>query len=570
MHEPFSNPGESPETQDKLTDYASPLLLAALLLQPASRATQTLAGPKVVTSASVDCSSLQSIVRDLIKPGMEDQEKVLALYNWFRRTIYHYRMMGADRRDFLRAINSYGCLLCGSQAANFRALLNAAGFKARVVSANAGGEMGHTIVEVWYQHRWHVIDTMTSFYVMTRGADRTIASMADLAQDPTLVTNAETEGRSGPAFLYCIRHKEDVNAEYALRKKMMHDGMVQDIAWTLFIFWPNAEGQPQTVRTFWTIGPKYARYRNADDAYGEHYEPGLLDITLKPHEEYVRLWNNVGRWMENGNYDTVGPFHTCGLADEQDPINFKHYEPYRKNKTAFGIDAYRYYANGWLDWEPRGSEILLGSKLSNLTLEKKSGMLAVLNAAKTASWVMPIKSPYAVVESRLDLEFQGARPHSKVTVVCQPEDDAYNHGLRPQMKTFAARPGPLTVAFDVGSRKDVSGGVFSYRLIVKLSGGSCQFAVRRIRTVFMLNMHSLPFFEPGLNTVTVSKARPGSLKDSRLVVTYDWAEGAQWKNQRTDRRVVRSFPAQYTVRVNGPKMPRMEKLVMKLVPRREA
>ena len=58
--------------------------------------------PRVVTDQSIDCSSLESIVKGVVKPGMSDEQKVLALYHWLRRVCFHYRDMGADRRDVLQ------------------------------------------------------------------------------------------------------------------------------------------------------------------------------------------------------------------------------------------------------------------------------------------------------------------------------------------------------------------------------------------------------------------------------------------------------------------------------------
>ncbi|MGI9073798.1 MAG: hypothetical protein ACR2JB_21340 [Bryobacteraceae bacterium] len=98
------------------------------------------------------------------------------------------------------------------------------------------------------------------------------------------------------------------------------------------------------------------------DAYGARYEPGLFGIRLKPNEEYMRLWENIGRWMTNGNFDAVGPYHTRGCSDEFDPVNFKFYEPYRKGNIDYAKYAYRYFANGWLDCQSKQDQILLGSR----------------------------------------------------------------------------------------------------------------------------------------------------------------------------------------------------------------
>ncbi|MGI9073797.1 MAG: transglutaminase domain-containing protein [Bryobacteraceae bacterium] len=118
-----------------VTNYIRVLLSVIVSLALFARAEAPLY-PKVVTSPSVDCSSVQSIVHDVVKPGMSDQEELFALYYWFRRTIHHYRMMGGDRRDVLRLINSYGSGLCGSQAVVFRQLCNAASLQARIISGD--------------------------------------------------------------------------------------------------------------------------------------------------------------------------------------------------------------------------------------------------------------------------------------------------------------------------------------------------------------------------------------------------------------------------------------------------
>jgi hypothetical protein len=399
---------------------------------------------------------------------MSDQEKLLALYHWFRRTIYHYRMMGDNRRDVLRLINSYGSGLSGSQAAVFRQLCKAAGRHARIVSGDGGNELGHTFLEVCYGGRWHVLDAMTAFYVLTRDATPVLASVAELSADSTLVTKAEEEGRCGPEFLYCLRQRE---VNYAMRQKMVADGMWEDIAWTLFAIAPDENGNPQDIRTFWIKGPKHPSYMDAQDAYGARYEPGLLDITLKPNEEYVRLWDNVGRWMTNGNFDNVGPYHTCGCSDEFDPVNFKFYEPYRKANIGYAKYAYRYFANGWLDWQPKQDQILLGSTPSNLSLDKTSGIFTTVDTAKLSSLVIPVRSPHAI-EAALDLDVKSAGPHSAVTVTCQPVDDAYNRRIRQQSQTIEIKPGVASIVFDIGARKDVSGGVFGYNFIIQIGDGN--------------------------------------------------------------------------------------------------
>jgi hypothetical protein len=165
----------------------------------------------------------------------------------------------------------------------------------------------------------------------------------------------------------------------------------------------------------------------------------------------------------------------------------------------------------------------------NLSLDKASGVFTVAHGSKPASLVIPVRSPYAVVEAALDFNIKDADRHTAMTVTCRPADDPYNRGIRPQSQTLKVKPGIMNVAFDVGKREDLSGGVFSYNFIVQVKGRA-RFAVRRVKTTFVLNMQSLPLFAAGANRITVSAAQPASLKDAKLVVKYEWADGPQWKH----------------------------------------
>ena len=76
--------------------------------------------PRVVTDKSVDTHSLESIVRDVCRPEMNEEEKAVALYEYVRRTIFHYEQRGEKQDqvydlDALRQINTYGYSFCTQQ-----------------------------------------------------------------------------------------------------------------------------------------------------------------------------------------------------------------------------------------------------------------------------------------------------------------------------------------------------------------------------------------------------------------------------------------------------------------------
>ncbi len=496
---------------------------------------------KVLPEGCVDTTSIEGIIAGTMKAGMSDEEKVLSLYQWYRRVVFHYRYMGKDRRNVLRAINSYGCNLCGSQAAVFVTILKKAGFKTRVVMADGKkGFGGHTFVEVFYDGKWHAFDTMTGFYVYDRGKPPSIASLEQLAKDPSLVTKAEEEHRAPPDFLVC-RHDPDVTVKDIPRLEKEF-GMKKDRRWATFTF----EGG--SLLDFWAKAPKHHRILTYG-TYGGHYEPGVLDITLKPNERYVRMWDNRGLYLEGPTYKAFGPHHTCGHVDELDPVNFKYFKPYRKEHYGLTKVCYRYYGNGFLEWKPTQEDVALAGKADGLKVE--NGMFVPAEGKKKGALQIPVKSPYAVVLVEAQLE---TAPGTKVQGYIL--EGNRKHGMK------AERHGNvLTLTYREHDRP-----IYKYTLQVETTGGV---RVASLKTWFQLNIFSLPTLQPGRNIVHVTAKNPVTLKDHRLVVTYKWREGKGWKKERTIKKVFGKLPAVFEVEVEGPDMPRMELLETALLPASE-
>jgi hypothetical protein len=257
--------------------------------------------PWVSTDRTVDCSSYQTIVRDVLKPGMTDEQKAIALYDFFRQRVYHYLNMPESRQP-LKCINILGNTLCGSQATCMKGLLEAAGIKARVVS-----HPGHTFYEAFYGGQWHNFDTMTNFYVFTRGDKPHVASCEELNKDPSLIKDAVKEGRACPGMVPC---GDDA---MAFAEKIEETGYEPD-------------------RSAWSV----------------------KDYALRPGEEIVRSWWPHGKPMpESMNAGDPGPLHGCGGRDRGNPPElFRFWEPYAI--LGFGSPAisFRHYCNGWMTYSP--------------------------------------------------------------------------------------------------------------------------------------------------------------------------------------------------------------------------
>jgi hypothetical protein len=324
-------------------------------------------------------------------------------------------------------------------------------------------------------------------------------------------------------------------------------GMKRDRRWATLTF----EGG--TLLEFWAKAPKKWRTLTTGN-YGGHYIPGILDIVLKPNEEYVRLWDNVGKWIAGPSYACHGPHHTCGHTDEGDALNFPFFEPYKKTNFGLTKTCYRYYGNGWLDWRPDAAagEVESGcSKVENLAREGST--FRIKEAGKDGVMEIPVKSPYAITDVELELESDGAN----APLVSMGVTD------RKKRTRFGPMPAPQKVKGVLRYYVEQEKPLYEYKLQIKAQGDTA-FRVVGLRTTFQLNIYALPGFFPGKNTVTVSAKAPAKLDRKRLFVTYEWDEGPGWTVPRTLTKQVAAFPTSYDVEVKGPKMPRMKRIVMKL------
>ncbi len=503
---------------------------------------QAIEVPRVLPDGCVDTSSMEGILKGLIKPGMTEHQKVLSIYQWFRRVVFHFRNMGGDRRDVLRVINSYGCNLCGSQAGVLLVVFKAAKIKARPVFVNGGAGYGvHTVMEVFYDGKWHGFDTMTNFLVLDRGekGDKpSIASFDDIKKDPTLVTKAEEEKRTVGGFLSC-RHQPALH--YGNLDVVKQMGWQKDLRWATLAF--GHDGKAGDLMTFWSTAPGKARAGGAGDTYGGRYVPGLLDLKLKPNERWVMLWDNLGKYAQRPAFPGKGPFHTCGHTDEKDEVNFKYFEPYAKKDLAPTKVCYRYFGNGFLEWTPASqAEVAAGSS------ELAGGGLSV-----------PLKAPGAIVEIELDLEVEVTGADAKTSVHLKPEGGKRGGGGN--LREVWTRSGELKGLQKIVIPYQPQGTAFVQCELQIKSGGKV--SVKRVKTIYQLNMYALPTLKPGENTVRVL-AKTAKPKGSKLVVEYRWHEGENWKDERSIKKEFTELPASFDVEVKGAKMPRMKSLELRV------
>jgi len=156
--------------------------------------------PRLRSSATIDCSSLEAVVAGVVTPGMTAEEKALALWRFVMDACYHGRW--GTSLDGLEHLNVYGYGYCGTYAAVLESLWWTAGLTARHV--NIGN---HAATEVYYDNGWHYIDADTRAYYLLKD-NRTIASLDELNDNVELWTMLRrgSSRKAGKKYYYMTMH----------------------------------------------------------------------------------------------------------------------------------------------------------------------------------------------------------------------------------------------------------------------------------------------------------------------------------------------------------------------------
>ncbi|MHC4917178.1 MAG: hypothetical protein ACYTGB_16990, partial [Planctomycetota bacterium] len=182
---------------------ALPFLFAALVL--GGPADAQVVNPRVTTDSSVDTFSAETVVKQIVKPGMTDEQKAVACWKFMLGHYYHWTPakeidVSTDVRDFAKAINTYGYGPCFQNSPVLTALWEACGFETRCWTVT-----GHAIAEVKYGGKWHMLDADARGY--HKKADGELAGVRELAGDQKLLVDPPG-GKSEPFYPFGAPDKE--------------------------------------------------------------------------------------------------------------------------------------------------------------------------------------------------------------------------------------------------------------------------------------------------------------------------------------------------------------------------
>ena len=134
---------------------------------------------KVVSNASPDYYDMDSLIHSITSKWTTPKEKCWALFYWNhinRRQMAPMWMHGAELTDPIMQWNDFGFTMCSTICGINCSIWDAMGFKVRHWEIQ-----NHTVPEVFYDGRWHMVDnSMSALYTLCDGV--TIAGTEDIGK----------------------------------------------------------------------------------------------------------------------------------------------------------------------------------------------------------------------------------------------------------------------------------------------------------------------------------------------------------------------------------------------------
>jgi len=425
--------------------------LAALLPGAPLKAadTYTVANPHVSTDKSVDCSSIDRILAGLVREGMSDEQKVLAVFNWIRRVLYHGDGPEEFAFDFHKMVNVLGNGSCLRQTTPLALLLGRLGYE-----SESWVHDGHHMIQVKYGGRWHCLDPHMNFYVYDRSVPAQIASLDELRADSALAFDAVKEGRAAPGYLLC----GDSPRFFTGSGEWMSEGG-----------WPKMKVEEPFG------GIKLRR--------GESYK-----LTWMPGPYYFkRAWQLAA----------TGPYHTCGPQDRQDNVNWPLYEPHAA--VIGNLTTYRHWGSGKIVYQPDlQSDHYLDAVVSKRNLSQARGKgLAAVYPQNFGEIVFSVNCPYVITSGSLKLKMTGRGRISASSSTNKGESWA---------SLKLEKEGDF---LDAEFVDEVNGSFDGYWLKLSIEDRAAISSLI-LESCFELNPYSLPYLVPGENTVRLEGDQFGS------------------------------------------------------------
>ena len=236
--------------------------------------------PWLVANGQRDWWSVEAMAKEAIDGrDLDEEERMMALWQFVVDEVYDSRCGMSwydDVGDPVKLFNAYGFEGCIGYAIATSRLGEVMGVRSREVWVGGildghgrGRQCSHTIFEAWANGAWHLLDTDQMIFFLKRD-NHTVASIADLARDPALMSRSHRNlGLAGKD----LAEKDYYTAQFKNREFVYPTN--PGAAWT------RGDGQVQQDTT--------------------HLPPShTMAMRLRPGEKLVRYWDQAGKTVVRG------------------------------------------------------------------------------------------------------------------------------------------------------------------------------------------------------------------------------------------------------------------------------
>jgi len=444
----------------------TPLVLAVSAFLPGSAGAQV-CNLKIVTDANPDYHDMPNLVHSATGNWSTPEEKTWAMFYWnhiARRQTSPMNLHGIDLTDPIRQFNDYGYTMCSTIAGINCGIWHHMGLPVKFWDISL-----HTVSEVFYNDRWHMIDnSMSAIYTRCDGV--TIAGVEEIGQDGAC---AASGGKLEPGHI----------AKYHCLCATSPNGFLTGA--------DTPRDLAQEYRCFKPSGLKHRWYYHNWE-WGHRYV-----LNVRDGESYTRHYHSLGTQRE---------FYVPNRGKDPEAVN----------------PRYRIRGNGVWTFEPR----LTPSEYPRF-VQSASDMQAVspaglqpARAGVAAAAVFKIQSANVTASQEIQADFfrQGARDAAAIDV-------STNNGLTWTNVWRADETGELRASVKL---IDQVSGAYEILVRVTLQAAAAPADVRldslKIATTTMLNSKTQPALRLGRNTVYV-----GAGDQSDSVVLWPELQNGRYK-----------------------------------------
>lgn len=426
---------------------------------------------KLVSDKVPDFSSLEAWKKSVLKDGMSDEEKAMAI--WRSVVSFQYQdsppneflQYGNNVLDPLKMANVYGYSFCSVTSAHMQALARAAGLKARGWTVNA-----HVVPEIFWNDSWHLLDASLINYFPR--ADGQLASVEEIV--------AAVKG-------WLSNHPELKGNDAKLREFMRGGGWRKGPELLTRSPGFDENGWLPAATHGW-----YATMQEYDGSTLQPYEAGYsmgyaVNVQLRPGERLTRNWSNRGLHVDMDLGTMPG-----ALTEKVGGNGGLRYAP------EFGDLAPGRIGNGVHEYvAPLANAAFLESTLEAENVLVGADGVQVKDGSKSGSFVVRMPSAYVYLTGELTAAAKLA-PGGKVTVAFSE-----NHGLDWQPLGSLAASGEQVIDLKPHVLRR-----YDYRLRFTLEGAGTALEKMAIKHDIQHSQRPLPALAQGANEITFSSGPP--------------------------------------------------------------